>query len=152
MPYHNGGGGEIRVPLPERTRPAAVCFALCFLAASAALQAHHSLTGIYDRDVTVTIEGRVAQFHFVNPHPYVMVQVDGGDGTLAGWRLDMDNRRELEAIGMTATTLAPGDRITATGMRGRDNAARLYVRRLERPSDGFWYEQVGSSPRIGRQR
>jgi hypothetical protein len=50
---------------------------------------------------------------------------------------------------MTSRTLTAGDRIVATGSRGRTQRTSLYVRRLDRAADGFWYEQVGSSPRIG---
>jgi hypothetical protein len=34
------------------------------------------------------------------------------------------------------------------GSRARRQPQSLYIRRLERPSDGFAYEQVGSSPRL----
>ena len=112
------------------------------------LRAHHSLAGVYDGSNTVSIEGTVTQFHFINPHPFVTVSVKGDGGKSAEWRLEMDNRFELEAIGMTSRTLRPGDKITARGSRGRDNANSLYIRRLERPADGFWYEQVGMTPRM----
>ena len=110
------------------------------------LRAHHSLAGVYDSSKPVSIEGVVAQFQFINPHPFVTVSVKGDGGKAAEWRLEMDNRFELEAIGMTSRTLLPGDKITARGSRGRDNANSLYVQRLDRPADGFWYEQVGMTP------
>lgn len=111
--------------------------------------AHHSLSGVYDSSNPVTVEGVVVQFHFVNPHPYLTVAVQGADGRSAEWRMEMDNRFELEGIGMTSRTLVRGDRIRATGSRGHRDANSLYLRRLDRPSDGFWYEQVGSTPRVG---
>jgi hypothetical protein len=114
--------------------------------------AHHSLAGVYDSSKPVTVEGVVVQFHFVNPHPYLTVAVQGTDGRNAEWRMEMDNRFELEGIGMTSSTLTRGDRVTATGSRGSRDANSLYLRRLDRPSDGFWYEQVGSTPRIGTTR
>jgi hypothetical protein len=52
-------------------------------------------------------------------------------------------------IGFTRETLEPGDRIVVVGSPARRQAQSLYVRRLDRPSDGFWYEQVGATPRIG---
>jgi hypothetical protein len=60
----------------------------------------------------------------------------------------MDNRSELAVIGMTADILRPGDHIIVTGSLARAQAKSLYVRRLERATDGFEYEQVGGSPRI----
>lgn len=122
--------------------------ALCGLLLSGrSFGAHHSLSG-YDSSVPVTIEGVVARFQFTNPHPFLIVTVTDAQGAKKEWRLEMDNRFELEAIGMTSRTLMPGDRVVVTGSRGRTELTSLYVRRLDRPADGFWYEQVGSTPRI----
>ena len=100
---------------------------------------------MYDEGRRVTIDGIVAQFQFVNPHPFVMVDVKDAGGP---WKLEMDNRRELVDVGVTGETLKAGDRLVVTGSPGRAQPRTLYVRRLERPADGFLYEQVGSSPRI----
>lgn len=121
--------------------------AAVLLCASAAA-AHHSLTGIYDSTQRITIEGVVARFQFINPHPILIVTVTEAGGASHDWRLEMDNRFELEAIGMSSRTLAPGDRVVATGSRAREQPHGLYLRRLDRPADGFWYEQVGSRPRM----
>jgi hypothetical protein len=123
------------------------------LAAAAAMSvaaawAHHSLAGVYDSSREVTIEGAVRQFHFVNPHPFVTVEVKNAAGSADQWRLEMDNRWELENAGMDAETLKPGDRVVVSGSPARSQPHGLYVRRLDRPADGFRYEQVGSSPRI----
>jgi hypothetical protein len=112
--------------------------------------AHHSIAGIYDSSKPVTIDAVVVDFQFVNPHPYVTVESADTSGRQQPWKLEMDNRHELVAIGMTAGSLRKGDRIAVTGGPARDGSRQIYVRRLERPSDGFWYEQVGSSPRVGR--
>ena len=116
------------------------------------VDAHHSLAGVYDSSKQVKVEGDVVRFHFVNPHPYLTVTVKGANGKSADWRFEMDNRFELEAIGMTSDSFSRGDRIIASGSRGHGDANSLYIRRLDRALDGFWYEQVGSSPRVGTTR
>jgi hypothetical protein len=108
-----------------------------------AAHAHHSLAGIYDSSRQVSIEGVVSEFHFVNPHPFVVIAVKDQQ-----WRLEMDNRYELSEVGMTAETLKPGDRVVASGSPARSQARSLYIRKLDRPADGFRYEQVGSSPKV----
>jgi hypothetical protein len=123
---------------------------LCGLLGVAA-RAHHSIAAIYDGSQRTTIEGVIAQVRFVNPHPYIVADVKEAGGTIEPWRLEMDNRSELAAIGFTHDTLAPGDRIVVTGSPARSQPRSLYVRRLDRDSDGFWYEQVGERPRM-RQR
>jgi len=124
---------------------------LVFVAAglmTRALEAHHSIAGAYDSSNSVTIDGTISEFHFINPHPYLLVRVRADTGKVVEWRLEMDNRVELVEIGMTVRTLSPGERVIARGSRGRENAATMYVMRLDRPADGFWYEQIGSTPHI----
>jgi hypothetical protein len=113
-------------------------------------QAHHSISGVYDSRRQVTIEGIVAQFQLVNPHPFLFIDVtdDSGTGKAQRWQLEMDNRSELAAIGVTANTFKPGDRVVVSGSLARTQAQSLYLLRLDRPLDGFWYEQIGQSPRI----
>jgi hypothetical protein len=110
--------------------------------------AHHSLTGAYDTSTRITLEGTIREFHFVNPHPYLTVEATR-DGKTRRWKMEMDNRSELAQIRMTPSTLKTGDKVTVSGSPGRDDSPALYIWRLDRPSDGFWYEQVGTEPRMG---
>jgi hypothetical protein len=116
------------------------------VAASAALGAHHSISTVYDSTKQVTVSGSVREFHFVNPHPWLGVDVTTAPGQVEPWRLD--NRFELVDVGMKADTLKPGDAVVARGSAGRNGAHSLYVRQLDRPADGLRYEQVGPSPRL----
>ena len=117
------------------------------LAVALTASAHHSIAGMYDGAQNTTMEGVVAQFHFINPHPFVVVTVQRG-GASEQWQMEMDNRRELAEIGFTETTLRPGDRVVVHGSPARREARKLYIRRLERPADGFQYEQIGFNPRV----
>ncbi len=120
------------------------------LACCAAAEAHHSIAGMYDQGRRVTLDGVIAQFQFVNPHPFVMVDVRDAGGAAQSWKAELDNRWELLDIGLTATTFKAGDRVIVSGSPGRDRTLLMYVRRLERPADGLLYEQVGTSPRVSR--
>jgi hypothetical protein len=112
------------------------------------ISAHHSLSGVYDTAKQVRIEGVVREFQFVNPHPFVHVEVRRS-GKTEVWKIELDNRYELTDIGMSATTLKPGERVTVSGNPGRSQERIMYVSRMDFPQDGFWYEQVGSEPKIG---
>jgi len=117
-------------------------------AVSAPVAAHHSLSE-YDVSRRLTLNVTVREFRFVNPHPFLLVESRAG--SLASvWRLDLDNRYELVEIGMNSDTFTRGDRLLVTGSPGQNEKPILYVRELERPSDGFRYEQVGTTPRIAR--
>jgi len=130
------------------TRPV-LSFAFVGVLSSAALSAHHSIAAVYDNDRQVTVDAVVTQFHFVFPHPFVMADAKDASGAVRSWLFEMDNRHELAGVGMTASTMKAGDRIIASGSPSRNQPNSLYVRRLDRPADGFRYEQIGTSPRIG---
>lgn len=120
---------------------------LLLLCASSA-QAHHSLAGMYDQSRQVTLDGVLTQFVFVNPHPFVMMEVRNARGETESWKAEMDNRGELAGIGMSGTTLKAGDHVIVSGNPGWKLPNMLYVRSLQRPADRFLYEQVGTSPRV----
>ena len=67
--------------------------------AGAAAQAHHSIAGVYDSAREATVDGVVTQFRFARPHPWIDLRETGSGQS---WRLEMDNLRELEAIGFAA--------------------------------------------------
>lgn len=134
---------------PHRLLEAAAAAVVCLGALAA--EAHHSIAAVYDSSRPQRLEAVVAEFQFVNPHPFVIVTVAAA-GAPESWRLEMDNRFELQGIGMTSETLKPGDRVVVTGSLGRTEPRTLYIRQLDRPADGFRYEQVGSRPRVGTAR
>ena len=113
--------------------------------------AHHAISAVYDSSKRVTVEGAVREFQFINPHPFLVIEVIDGGKSLE-WKLEMDNRFELINEGMSADTLKRGDRVVASGSLSRTNPQSMYLMRLDRPADGFLYEQVGASPRVRRGR
>jgi hypothetical protein len=113
-------------------------------------QAHHSISSVYDSSRRVTVEGIVTQFQLINPHAFLFIDVKDVAGSAQSWRLEMDNRSELVDIGVTANTFRPGDRVVVSGSLARTQGQQLYLLKLDRAGDGFWYEQVGQNPRIGR--
>lgn len=128
-----------------------LCVLVTAAAGAATAFAHHSLAGIYDSSKQVTVEGVIAEFHFINPHPYLVVDVKSG--TAAGhWRMEMDNRFELAEIGIKNDTFKRGDNVRVSGSAARSQELGLYVLRLDRASDGFRYEQIGSTPRVSRTK
>ena len=126
-------------------------FALAASAWCGNAHAHHSISSVYDGARQVTVEGRVTEFQFINPHPILIIDA-ATEIPAQPWRLEMDNRFELSEIGMSADTFKLGDRVVVTGSLSRTQPQSLYIRRLDRPADGFRYEQVGSRPRIEVQQ
>jgi hypothetical protein len=130
--------------MQSRRSPALILLAL----AGTPGYGHHSLNGIYERSRETTMRGVVTEFRFVNPHPVLVIEVGTGDEAKL-WELEMDNRFELTRIGMSKETLRPGDQVFIKGSTGTVRPRSFYLWRLDRPSDGFWYEQRGSTPYSG---
>jgi hypothetical protein len=115
---------------------------------SGAVIAHHSFTSIYDSDQTVKMTGTVREFLFIHPHPFLVVEIRNEAGASQTWRAEMDNRSELEEIGMTARTFRPGDQVMVSGSPGRSQRFIMYLWQLERPADRLRYRQTGSTPSL----
>ena len=126
---------------------------LALACASWTVEAHHSITAVYDSAQVVTLEAVVTEFHFVNPHPYLLVRGrEGGSGESVVWHLEMDNLGELREVGLSGRSFSAGDQVLVTGSRSRTEPHSMYVRKLERRADGLEYEQVGFSPRVTYRR
>jgi hypothetical protein len=115
---------------------------LILVSAAGPASAHHSLVG-YDHGRRLELAGTVAEFHFTQPHPYLVLAARSGR-----WKLEMDNLWELQEIGLTRESFKPADKVTVSGSPDREGAKALYLWRLDRPSDGLHYEQVGSRPHL----
>lgn len=113
-----------------------------------AVHAHHSFSGIYDGSRSITLQAVVREFKFIHPHPLLVIEVRVKDGATQTWRAEMDNRNELAEIGITKFTFQPGDLVVVSGSPGRTQPQIMYLRKLERPADGLFYEQVGSTPQL----
>lgn len=122
-----------------------IAVAATLIVAGAVAQAHHSVAGQFDETREATIDGTITEFRFINPHPFVTVTEVSSEQS---WRFDFDNLSEFSAVGFTADDLELGDRIVVLGWLARREANRLYVMRLERPADGFGFEQVANHPQL----
>ena len=122
----------------------------CILLWSATALGHHSVIGIYDDQKRFTIEVEVRKFELINPHPLIFVEIidipDGQaiDGITVGqtWTLEMDNARELTALGFNNKTFIPGDQILVAvdpSRHTRYRANTLYLRAAEHQREGFVY-------------
>jgi len=112
----------------------AFCFVLvCMIACaiSSRLEAHHSTAG-YDLIHGTIVSGTVTQFVWQNPHAALALDV-ASDGDTEHWSIEMDSPAVLSKLGWTKDTLHPGDRITVTGSRAKDQSLRMRAGYVEWP-------------------
>ena len=91
---------------------------VCCLSAATVLAGsaygHHSRNWHFDTDVEITIEGVVKEYHFVNPHSRLFVDVAGEDGSVETWNCDLINAAAATRYGWTRDLFQPGQRIVIT--------------------------------------
>jgi len=114
---------------------------ICSLLYVGAGWAHHSIDADFTPGAAVTISAVVTNFRFINPHPYVTAEELGSDGEAKEWMLMLDDRWEMVEAGFTRSTFQPGDELVVTGRPSRREPGTLYVRVMERLSDGFTYQE-----------
>jgi hypothetical protein len=106
------------------------------VAASAA--AHHSYGATYDLNKQVTLEGKLVQFVYRNPHSVVTLQAPDAAGTQQRWAVEWSGTGQLGGQGVTRESLRAGDQIIIVGRPSRVSGEfRLLMVSLKRPSDGF---------------
>lgn len=88
--------------------------------------AHHSTNDIYDEEQVVEVTGVVTQWRFVNPHPYLVVEVTRPDGRKEEWDLSFGGSAvaPLARRGYSVETFKAGDVIIARGAPARSEDAR----------------------------
>jgi hypothetical protein len=95
--------------------------AAAFLAGPAA--AHHSFA-MFDADRLVTLTGTVKEFEWTNPHSWLYLVVQGTDGKVAEWSLEMAGTGSNTRTGWKPDSVKPGDKVSVeihpmkTGARG----------------------------------
>jgi uncharacterized protein DUF6152 len=88
--------------------------AIAVAAFTAPAIAHHSFA-MFDDQKTVTLQGTVKEFEWVNPHSWLRITVsDEKTGKAAVWALELSSPSRLVTMGMHADSVKPGDVVSVT--------------------------------------
>ena len=107
-----------------------------FLTAGVALQAHHSLAGVYDMKKESEVAGSVESVKFVNPHGSLTLAVKGADGTSTNWVFTLGSATALAARGVGRTgpnALHAGDMIKVLFIPARSGAPLGFLKAVTMP-------------------
>jgi hypothetical protein len=108
--------------------------------------AHHSFPATYQTSKVVTIQGKVAQLLFRNPHSFLQVDAPDATGEMKRWSLEWGGASQLTNQGVVKDTLKSGDVIivTANPARSTADSTRALLKTIQRPSDGWkWGSAAG---------
>ena len=114
------------------------------LATATAADAHHSYAATYDVTREITLEGKLVQFVYRNPHSFVHVATAGENGAAERWAVEWSGTTQLGNSGVTKESLKVGDVVVITARPSRvPGEFRALMLRLKRPSDGFTWGSPG---------
>tara|TARA_B100001250_G_scaffold123454_1_gene104808 strand:+ start:401 stop:787 length:387 start_codon:yes stop_codon:yes gene_type:complete len=99
--------------------------------------AHHS-GEMFDDDVTVTLSGVVKEFRYINPHSWLIVDIDNDDGSTTTWGFEAEGPQDLMAGGVRKNDLPPGTRITISGHPMKDGRPAAVWTALTREDGTFF--------------
>ena len=132
-----------------RARTLAVAVAAFFVvSATTAVRAHHSYAN-FDLDRTVTVEGRIDDILFANPH--VVMKLRAGDGTV--YTVTWNAAQQLSRQGVSPTHLKVGDSVGVTGSPSTKSPEVSKIVEVTRPADGWtWRSSVTQGGVVGASR
>ena len=93
-------------------------FVILIVVAGAAFTApafsYHSFA-MFDGEKTITLQGTVKEFEWINPHSWLRIIVnDEKTGKPAVWALELSSPARLVTMGMRADSVRPGDAVSVT--------------------------------------
>ncbi|HLK46847.1 MAG TPA: DUF6152 family protein [Bryobacteraceae bacterium] len=95
--------------------------------------AHHSFSAEFDRDKRVTLEGKVVEMEWVNPHSWLVIDVPKADGTADRWRIEGGSPSVLLRLGWNRNSLPAGTRIKVVAYQAKDGSLRASSQSIEFP-------------------
>ena len=118
-------------------------FAGALMTATAA-SAHHSYAATYDVTHEITLEGKLVQFVYRNPHSFVHVVTTDDKGATERWAVEWSGTTQLNNAGVTKESLKVGDVVVIRARPSRVSGEfRALMLNLKRPSDGFTWGSAG---------
>ena len=106
--------------LAESGARAIGCLVLGVLSLDASpAKAHHS-GEMFESEATVTLSGVVKEFRYINPHSWLIVDIENADGSTTTWGFEAEGPQDLMHGGVRKSDLPPGARITVTARPMRD--------------------------------
>jgi hypothetical protein len=109
---------------------------VCGLVASASLQAHHSLAGVYDMKAEKELKGAVESIKFSNPHGSLTIKVKSADGANTSWVFTLGSATGLAQRGVGPTgpnALHAGDEISVKFIPARNGSPLGFLKSVTYP-------------------
>jgi hypothetical protein len=94
--------------------------------------AHHGVAN-YDSTKVVSVKGAVTEFHFINPHVLISLDVKNEKGETENWSGEAQSPAMLVRYGWNKDLLKAGMIVTASGYRTKDGTNFLRLTKIILP-------------------
>lgn len=92
------------------TRLAATALVLA-LASALPARAHHAFAA-FDQETELTLAGTVAEYHWGDPHTWIVLDAAGADGRPQRWSIETLSAGSMARRGWSPQSFHAGDRVT----------------------------------------
>src|SRR6266516_2487631 len=110
----------------------AVTASFLFAAAAPAF-AHHAFAAAFDATKPGKLRGTVTKMEWLNPHPWIYLDVKKPDGTVEEWMVEAGTPNTLLRRGFTKDSLKAGTEVLVDGYQSKDGSLRANGRDLTLP-------------------
>jgi hypothetical protein len=107
---------------------------IALMCAAVPAVAHHSITGEYDANKTVSLSGTVTKIEWTNPHARMYIDVKQPDGSVVNWNLELLAVSALVRNGWTRNAVKIGDSVSIEGIQARSGASIANARVVTLPN------------------
>jgi hypothetical protein len=113
------------------------------LVATAAVQAHHSPSAIFDMSKEFTLTGTLVKVDWVNPHIVVFIDAKKDDGSVENWKFESNPPSWFRRVSLAREDFAKavGQTVTVKGVRAKAGGLYGYLLKITFP-DGNSIELV----------
>src|SRR6266446_3613295 len=131
------------------TRPVIVMAGIGLLLAAIPVLAHHSFSAEYDQSKVLSLQGKMVQFDWVNPHSWIYVEVTSANGEKAIWKGETPPINVLYRNGWTKPLVEDmvkkGEMVTLRGPAAKDGSHHVFAQGVTR-QDGVTVLGLAGAP------
>lgn len=95
--------------------------------------AHHSFAAEFDSNSPVHLVGTVVEFQWVNPHSWLIIDIEKEDGSTERWSIEGGAPSALLRRGWNRNSLPPGTAVIVDGFQSKDGKPRANARDIVFP-------------------
>lgn len=108
---------------------------------------HHSFSAEFDVGRPVEFTGTIIRVEWTNPHVWLFLVTDDGEGNLENWDVELLGINTLMRRGLTRDSIKPGYRLVVRGFGARDGTNTANASFVGRADTG---EEIWASASGGR--